>query len=86
MFLIYAKTIQLWNETKQSSHGKLRLFNDLAITTIFWLNKCFFLLLRCLQKFISSVLNLPNYRRHAFIIHTLASKLKWKTSRSRLRL
>ncbi|ATF08867.1 Mobile element protein [Candidatus Enterovibrio altilux] len=37
------KATQLWNETQQDNYERLRLFNDLAITTVLMV-KCVFLM------------------------------------------
>ncbi|ATF10263.1 Mobile element protein [Candidatus Enterovibrio altilux] len=50
--------MQLWNLAEQSNNGRLRLFSDLGVTTIFMIKHIFSMLLRGLQGFINSVFKL----------------------------
>ncbi len=57
-FCMDHEAIQLWNQIKQSNHGRLRLFRDLAITTAFIVKRVFSTLLRCQTGFIHFIFNL----------------------------
>ncbi|WP_096619062.1 transposase [Candidatus Enterovibrio altilux] len=45
--------MQLWNQTKQSNHGRSRLFSNLAITMALMVNNVFSILMRSLQGVIN---------------------------------
>ncbi|ATF09711.1 Mobile element protein [Candidatus Enterovibrio altilux] len=57
-FWINREGIQLWRQTKQSSHRGPRLFSTLAITIAFMLKHIFSIPLRSLQGFIHFILKL----------------------------
>ncbi|ATF09386.1 transposase [Candidatus Enterovibrio altilux] len=57
-FWIDEEATQLWNQTTQSNHRKLRLFRYLAITTVLMIKCVFSMLLRELQGFMHFVFKL----------------------------
>ncbi|WP_096619061.1 transposase [Candidatus Enterovibrio altilux] len=81
-FWIGKKAIQLWNQTKQGHHGRLRLFGALAITTVCMVQCVFLMPRKGLQDSLILLSNLLNCHCHAITIHALASKPKRLTFHS----